>query len=71
MKLQSLIPILYSTDVLKSLAYYTEVLGFTGKWQWDHPATLDIAAFKLKNGNYFPQCVLIFTYQTALQRWLS
>ncbi|RYF70757.1 MAG: bleomycin resistance family protein [Cytophagaceae bacterium] len=31
------IPILYSTDVARSLAYYTNVLGFTHKWEWDSP----------------------------------
>ena len=37
MKLQSLIPILYSSDIQKSFAYYTEKLGFEKKWDWGNP----------------------------------
>jgi ribosomal protein S18 acetylase RimI-like enzyme len=33
------VPILYSADVRKSLRYYTEVLGFESKWEWDDPPT--------------------------------
>jgi GNAT superfamily N-acetyltransferase/predicted enzyme related to lactoylglutathione lyase len=33
------IPILYSSDVRKSIQYYTEVLGFDIKWEWDDPPT--------------------------------
>ncbi len=33
------VPILYSTDVTRSLHYYTEVLGFDNKWEWDQPPT--------------------------------
>jgi uncharacterized glyoxalase superfamily protein PhnB len=35
MKPESLIPVLYSDDVRKSIAYYTEILGFEGSWEWD------------------------------------
>lgn len=33
------VPILYSSDVQKSIDYYTEVLGFDNKWTWDDPPT--------------------------------
>ena len=33
------IPILFSSDVRKSIEYYTEVLGFETKWEWDDPPT--------------------------------
>ncbi|MGZ5190857.1 MAG: VOC family protein, partial [Flavisolibacter sp.] len=33
------VPILYSSDVKRSLRYYTEVLGFESKWEWDDPPT--------------------------------
>jgi len=32
-------PILYSTDISKSIAYFTEQLKFENKWQWDTPPT--------------------------------
>jgi uncharacterized glyoxalase superfamily protein PhnB/GNAT superfamily N-acetyltransferase len=35
---QSIIPILYSSDVVASIRYYTEVLGFKNSWTWDDPA---------------------------------
>ncbi len=31
------VPILYSADVLRSLTYYVEVLGFENKWEWENP----------------------------------
>src|SRR5215203_1008467 len=31
------VPILFSSDVRKSIEYYTEVLGFDSKWEWDDP----------------------------------
>ncbi|MEZ0541336.1 glyoxalase superfamily protein [Fibrella arboris] len=37
MKLSKAIPILYSTDVARSLAYYTTVLGFADQWEWESP----------------------------------
>ncbi|WP_276503241.1 glyoxalase superfamily protein [Terrimonas pollutisoli] len=39
MKLEKSITILYSTDIKRSLAYYTEKLGFDDKWEWDCPPT--------------------------------
>jgi GNAT superfamily N-acetyltransferase/catechol 2,3-dioxygenase-like lactoylglutathione lyase family enzyme len=33
------VPILYSSDVLKSLSYYTDVLGFESRWEWGNPPT--------------------------------
>jgi len=38
MKFQSVVPILYCTDMQKSFAYYTEQLGFEKKWEWGTPA---------------------------------
>ena len=31
------VPILYSSDVRRSIQYYTEVLGFKNKWEWNDP----------------------------------
>lgn len=39
MKFDKAIPILYSTDVSKSIAYFTEQLKFENKWEWDNPPT--------------------------------
>jgi predicted N-acetyltransferase YhbS/catechol 2,3-dioxygenase-like lactoylglutathione lyase family enzyme len=33
------VPILYSTDIPRSIAYYTGVLGFEHKWEWGSPPT--------------------------------
>jgi GNAT superfamily N-acetyltransferase/uncharacterized glyoxalase superfamily protein PhnB len=33
------VPILYSENVRRSLDYYTQVLGFGSKWEWDDPPT--------------------------------
>jgi GNAT superfamily N-acetyltransferase/uncharacterized glyoxalase superfamily protein PhnB len=33
------IPILYSSNVLKSIEYYTEILGFENSWNWGEPPT--------------------------------
>jgi GNAT superfamily N-acetyltransferase len=33
------VPILYSENVRRSLDYYTQVLGFDSKWEWDDPPT--------------------------------
>lgn len=35
MKFSKAIPILYSSDVNRSLTYYTEQLKFENKWAWD------------------------------------
>lgn len=37
MKFEKSNPILYSKDVVKSLAYYTDVLGFEDSWKWGEP----------------------------------
>jgi len=37
MKFEKSNPILYSEDIERSLAYYTEVLGFEEKWSWGNP----------------------------------
>jgi catechol 2,3-dioxygenase-like lactoylglutathione lyase family enzyme len=39
MKPESLVPILYSENVRRSITYYTDVLGFPDKWEWDDPPT--------------------------------
>ena len=39
MKFKNAIPILYSANVVRSLTYYTEVLGFENKWDWGNPPT--------------------------------
>ena len=39
MHFHNVIPILYSSDVVRSLTYYTEVLGFDCKWEWETPPT--------------------------------
>jgi len=36
-KIHKAIPILYSSDVLRSLDYYTKVLGFENRWEWGLP----------------------------------
>lgn len=35
----STVPILYSTDVRKSLNYYVNILGFENHWEWEDPPT--------------------------------
>ena len=39
MPFESIVPILYSADVTRSIAYYINELAFDKKWKWDHPAT--------------------------------
>jgi catechol 2,3-dioxygenase-like lactoylglutathione lyase family enzyme len=39
MKFEKSITILYSTDIVRSLNYYIEKLGFEEKWEWDSPPT--------------------------------
>jgi catechol 2,3-dioxygenase-like lactoylglutathione lyase family enzyme len=51
MKFDGLIPVLYSDDVLRSISYYTEVLGFEEHWTWDEPATF---------GGVQSECVRLF-----------
>ena len=37
MKFKQVVPILYSSNVVNSIAYYTEILGFEHKWEWGFP----------------------------------
>lgn len=37
MKIEKAIPILYSTDVSASIAYFTQQLKFDNHWEWDNP----------------------------------
>ena len=39
MKFIKSIPILYSTDVSKSVTYFIEQLKFENKWEWESPPT--------------------------------
>jgi hypothetical protein len=39
MKFDKVIPILYATDISKSIAYFVEQLKFETKWEWDQPPT--------------------------------
>ncbi|WOK04719.1 ankyrin repeat domain-containing protein [Imperialibacter roseus] len=39
MKIDSIVPILYATDVAESIRYFTEKLGFGDNWEWDSPPT--------------------------------
>ncbi|HEX6193596.1 MAG TPA: glyoxalase superfamily protein, partial [Chitinophagaceae bacterium] len=36
---QSTTPILYSSDIERSIKYYTQILGFADSWKWDDPPT--------------------------------
>ncbi|NOT74210.1 MAG: bleomycin resistance family protein [Cyclobacteriaceae bacterium] len=37
MKFEKSNPILYSTDVKRSIRFYTEILGFEDSWEWGNP----------------------------------
>ncbi len=39
MTFESIVPILYSENVVRSLNYYMEQLAFDEKWEWDNPTT--------------------------------
>src|SRR6185437_10752759 len=39
MKFMHVNPILYSSNLRRSLSYYTEVLAFENKWEWGKPPT--------------------------------
>jgi len=39
MQFKHSIPILYSADIGRSINYYTQVLEFDNKWEWDDPPT--------------------------------
>lgn len=51
MKFEKSNPILYSTDVKRSLKFYTEVLGFEDSWEWGNPTDF---------GGVVKDCVEIF-----------
>src|SRR3954471_3074698 len=51
MSFESVVPILYSSDVTRSIKYYIEKLAFDEKWQWDDPTTF---------GGVSKDCVRIF-----------
>lgn len=60
MKFDKAIPILYSSDVSKSVAYFVEQLAFTNKWEWDSPPTFagvhreDVEVFFMKREGEIP-----------------
>jgi len=37
MKCKNVVPILYSANIITSLDYYTEILGFKNRWHWGNP----------------------------------
>ena len=39
MQFQSIIPILYSADIDRSIRYYLDILGFDDSWKYDNPPT--------------------------------
>ena len=39
MEFESIVPILYSANLARSIAYYMNELAFDDKWEWDHPTT--------------------------------
>ena len=39
MTFESVVPILYSADVKRSIAYYMDQLAFDDQWTWDEPVT--------------------------------
>ena len=51
MPFESIVPILYSSDIKRSLAYYINELAFDEKWVWDEPPTF---------GGVSKDCVRIF-----------
>lgn len=51
MKFEALIPILYSSDIKRSIAYYMDQLAFDEQWIWDDPVTF---------GGVSKDCVRIF-----------
>jgi hypothetical protein len=65
MKFLKAIPILYATDVSKSIAYFVDQLKFEEKWEWDAPVTF---------GGVFREKVEIFfckDNQGNPKTWLS
>jgi hypothetical protein len=39
MKFRKAVPILYASDVSKSISYFIDQLKFENKWEWDSPST--------------------------------
>jgi catechol 2,3-dioxygenase-like lactoylglutathione lyase family enzyme len=65
MKFDTVIPILYSSDIPRSISYYTGKLGFDSKWEWDQPPTF---------GGVSRDCIEIFFCKDAQGQpgtWLS
>jgi predicted enzyme related to lactoylglutathione lyase len=65
MAFESIVPILYSADVERSLNYYIEQLAFDEKWQWDSPTTF---------GGVSKDCVRIFfclQHQGSPGTWIA
>src|SRR6185312_1583961 len=60
MKFDSVVPVLYSADVNRSIAYYTDKLGFSSSWVWDDGNSFggvgldQIAIFFCKEGQGHP-----------------
>lgn len=60
MKFDKAVPILYATDVSKSIAYFVDKLKFESKWEWDDPPTFggvvrdDVEIFFCKDGQGKP-----------------
>ncbi len=60
MKFDKAIPILYSSDISKSIAYFVDQLAFTDKWEWGSPPTFggvhreDVEVFFTKSEGAIP-----------------
>lgn len=60
MKFEMITPILYSSDIEKSINYFVDQLAFESKWMWDQPPTFggvnmgDISIFFCKEGQGQP-----------------
>ena len=39
MEFESIVPILYSSNIARSISYYMNELAFDDKWEQDHPIT--------------------------------
>lgn len=60
MRFNTIVPILYSSNVTNSLNYYVDILGFENKWDWGNPPTFGgiykngIEIFFCENGQGHP-----------------
>lgn len=65
MKFDKAIPILYASDVSKSIAYFVEQLKFAHTWEWESPASF--------GGVYRDQVEIFFCREGQGQpaTWLS